>query len=98
MKVPSTETLAHEWSMMMMKRAFRDLAASFATINPSLAEEAVKRIEIMVATEMDRLIKNPPEGVSDRSIRASISQAVGPFREMTQAARHLIQEAGKPKN
>lgn len=92
------EAIAYEWSLTMMKRAFRDLAASFATINPALADEAVKRIEIMVATEMDRMIKKPPEGISVTELRAAIAQAVGPFREMTQSARHMIQQAGKPKN
>lgn len=98
MKLPDRDTIAHEWSMTMMKRAFRDLAASFATINPVLADEAVKRIEIMVATEMDRMIKKPPEGISAADLRGAIAEAVGPFREMTQGARHLIQQAGKPKN
>lgn len=98
MKLPHRDAIAHEWAMTMMKRAFRDLAASFATVNPGLADEAVKRIEIMVASEMDRMIKKPPEGISVGHLRAAIAEAVGPFRDMTQEARNLIQQAGKPKN
>lgn len=98
MELPHRDVIAFEWSMTMMQRAFRDLAASFATVNPALADEAVKRIEMMVAAEMDRMIKKPPEGISAGELRAAIAEAVGPFREMTQGARQMIQEAGKPKN
>jgi hypothetical protein len=98
MELPSRDAIAFEWSMTMMNRAFRDLAASFAAVNPALADEAVKRIEQMVAAEMDRMIKKPPEGISVGNLRAAIAEAVGPFREMTQSARQLIKQAGKPKN
>jgi hypothetical protein len=98
MELPSRETIAFEWSMSMMRRAFRDLATSFGAVNPALADDAVKRIETMVAGEMDRLLKIPPDGVTVAQLRAAIAEAVAPFREMTQEARGLIQQAGKPKN
>lgn len=96
--LPERQVIAMQWSLDMMVRAFRDLAASFATLNPELADEAVKRTEMMVAHEMDRFIKKPPEGVTVDVARDIVAAVVPPFREMTQGARAMIQQAGKPKH
>jgi hypothetical protein len=98
MKLPHRDAVGHEQSLKLMSRAFCDLAVSFAEVDPDAADDAVRRIEMMVASEMHSALQEPPEPVTVAQMRAVIAQMIGPFRNMTQAARHLIKEAGKPKN
>ena len=97
MKLPKRDTISHERSMKLMSRAFCDLAVSFAEVDPD-ADEAVRRIELMVASEMHSALQKPPDRVTVAQVREVIAQMIGPFRDMTQAARHLIKEAETPKN
>lgn len=92
------DAISHEWSMQLMMRAFRDLAASFATVDPKRADAAVRDIEKMTVAEFERMLKQPPDGVSVDQLKAALVEVAGPFREMTQSARALIQQNGKPKN
>lgn len=92
------DAIAHEWSMQLMTRAFRDLAAGFATIDPVRADAAVRDIEKMTVAEFERMLKEPPEGITVDELKASLVEVIIPFREMTQSARAMIQQAGKPKN
>jgi hypothetical protein len=112
METPDRDLMAFQWAMQLMTRAFRDRAASCASIDPALADEAVARIEIMVAREMDMLLQKPVDGVTVPEMRtaiaemraaigemrATITEAIAPLREMTQTARDLIQQAGQAKH
>jgi hypothetical protein len=98
MKLPKRDAIGHERSMKLMSRAFCDLAVSFAEVDPDAADEAVRRIELMVASEMHSALQRPPDRVTVAQMREVIAQMIGPFRDMTQAARHLIKEAETPKN
>lgn len=80
--------------MKLMSRAFCDLAVSFAQVDPHAADDAVRRIEIVVADEMSSALQEPPDGFTVAQMQAVIAQMIGPFRDMTQAARHLIKGAG----
>ena len=80
--------------MKLMSRAFCDLAVSFAQLDPHAADDAVRRIEIVVADEMSSALQKPPDGFTVAQMQAVIAQMIGPFRDMTQAARHLIKGAG----
>lgn len=80
--------------MKLMSRAFCDLAVSFAQVDPHAADDAVRRIEILVADEMSNALQEPPDGFTFAQMQEVIAQMIGPFRDMTQAARHLIKGAG----
>jgi hypothetical protein len=98
MKLPKRDAIGHERSMKLVSRAFCDLAVSFAEVDPDAADEAVRRIELMVASEMHSALQRPPDRVTVAQMREVIAQMIGPVRDMTQAARHLIKEAETPKN
>jgi hypothetical protein len=99
MELPSRETIAFEFSMALMRRAFRDLAVSFAAIDPRRADAAIRDLEKAVVAEFEALLKQPPpDGVTIEEMGATFAEVVIPFRDMTQTARNLIQQAGKPKN
>lgn len=97
MKNPSREAAAFDWQMTMMRRAFRDLAVSFATVDARLADQALMRIEQDAVAGMEKLIQQPPEGVTASQVKAIAVEMIIPFREMTQEARALAQQAGKPR-
>ena len=97
MKDLDRDAVAHDWTMTLMRRAFRDLAVSFAALDPRAADTAIMRIEQMVVAEMQKLVDKPPKGVTVAQIKAATVEVIMPFREMTQEARALIQQAGKPR-
>lgn len=90
--------IAMQWSLTTMARAFRDLAAAFGAVDGKSADNTIRDIEKMLVAEFDAMLKKPPEGVSVADLRAIFAEVVPPFRNMTQEARALIQQAGKPKN
>lgn len=92
------DRVAFDFSMTLMTRAFRDLATSFAALNADAADRAIHNIEAMVARELQALLQKPPEGVTVRDVKLSLTEVVAPLREMTQGARGMIQQAGKPKH
>jgi hypothetical protein len=98
MKPPRQDASAFERSMKLMSRAFCDLAVSFAQVDPHAADDAVRRIEIVVAGEMSSALQTPPDGFTVAQMQEVIAQMIGPFRDMTQAARLLTKEAAKPNN
>ena len=81
-----------------MSRAFCDLAVSFAVLDTGAADDAVRQIETMVASEMEQALESPPEGVAVSQMRDAVALLIGPFREMTQAARHSIKQVDAAKN
>jgi hypothetical protein len=95
--MPETDqTIALRWSMQLMARAFRDLASSFAAIDAGKADRAIYEIEATIARELTAFCQNPPKGVVVD--QAAIIPVVQPLREMTQSARHLIQQSMKPRH
>lgn len=90
--------IAQDWSLTVMARAFRDLAAAFGAIDGKSADNTIRDIEKMLVAEFERMLKEPPEGISVAELRAIFAEVVPPFRNMTQEARALVQQAGKPKN
>jgi hypothetical protein len=86
--------IINNWASRLMTRAFRDLAASFAVVDAPAADRAIHEIEATIAAELDIFLKKLPKGVVlDRETMMSM---VGPLRDMTQGARALIQQTGKP--
>lgn len=98
MKLPHRDAIAFEWSMTLMRRAFRDLAVSFAAVDAEAADKAIGRTELMVAAEFTAFREKPPKGITAGQVSAMALEVIPPFREMTQEARHLVQQAGKPKH
>lgn len=86
------------FALTMMRRAFRDLAVSFGTVDANLADRALHRIEISFVTDFENLLKKQPEGIARQQMGAAFAMAVEPLREMTQEARRLVQQGGKPKH
>jgi hypothetical protein len=84
------------WSLALVTRAFRDLTAGFAAIDVDAADRAIENIEAMVAAELTAFSEKPPEGIVVN--KRDFIAVVGPLREMTQGARAMIQQAGKPKH
>lgn len=92
------DTVAAQFTMSLMVRAFRDLAASFASVDSALADAAIQRIEADIAIALHAFREKPPEGIGRGMINAAMQDIVPPLREMTQGARALVQQAGKPKH
>lgn len=90
--------LAMQWSLTAMARAFRDLSTAFGAVDAQRADNTIRDIEKMLVAEFETMLKKPPEGISVATMRAIIAEVMPPFRDMTQEARALIQQAGKPKN
>lgn len=90
--------IAQDWSLTIMARAFSDLATAFAAVDSKGADNAIRDVEKMLVAEFDAMLKKPPEGISVSELRAIFAEVVPPFRNMTQEARALVQQAGKPKN
>jgi hypothetical protein len=81
------------WTLTLMARAFRDLAVSFATVDGIRADCAIDEADMTIV----RSLMAFRETSSKRAVDAA-EHAVMPLREMTQNARALIEQAGKPKN
>jgi hypothetical protein len=92
------DSVALRWSIALMSRAFRDLAVSFAAIDGPIAAAAIQRIEADIAINLRAFREKPPEGITRGIINAAMLEIVPPLREMTQGARQLVQQIGKPKN
>jgi len=94
MKDPDVSLVLAAWSLTMMRRAFGDLAVSFASVDRGAADKAMHAIEVLVAAELTALRDKPPKGIVV-PIEA-LKEIAGNFREMTQSARNAIQQAAKP--
>jgi hypothetical protein len=82
--------------LILVARAFRDLATSFGAVDGERADRAVSEIEATIVREILAFREKPPEGIVVDSV--ALANAVSPLRAMTRAARALIQQAGKPKH
>ena len=51
-------------------------------------------IETTIGGELVGILRKPPEGISVETLRFAIEEAARPFREMTQGALELIEQAG----
>jgi hypothetical protein len=83
---------------VLMRRAFVELAASFASIDAVLADRAIHNIETMFAAEAVALREKLSERVAVKDLDAAFRATIGPLREMTQTARQTVQQAGKPRH
>jgi hypothetical protein len=88
--------VAIKWRLMLVARAFRDLATSFGAVDGERADRAVREIEATIVREILAFREKPPEAIVVESV--ALANAVSPLRAMTRAARALIQQAGKPKH
>ena len=61
------------------------------------SDQAFGNIETTIGGELAGILRKPPEGVSVETLRFAIEEAARPFREMTQGALELIQQAGDAK-
>jgi hypothetical protein len=88
--------IAIRWRLILVARAFRDLAASFGAVDGKRADRAVGEIEATIVREMLAFREKPPEGIVVDIV--VLAKAITPLRAMTRDARALIQQGGKPKH
>lgn len=91
------DLLLASWSMALMRRAFTDLAASFAVVDARAADQAIRAIEGTVAAEMLQLAVRPPPGI-EQVPAEGLAVLDNTFRRVMEQAREDVRQLSKPRN
>lgn len=98
MASPDDDAAIHEWSLMLMTDAFRELAFALAAIDTTIADNTIQAIEAEIAIKLAAFRQEQAKRVGEDAVNAILRKVATPFREMTQGTRAMIQKAGKPEH